>query len=57
MTKKQPEFKWRDLLAVPFVALMFLFARLSIMVGSVFTAEWMLEVFGNLPKLPVKKNL
>ena len=57
MTRKQPEFQWRDLLAVPFVWLMFVFARLAIKVGSVYTAEGMLDMFGNLPKLPVKKHL
>jgi len=46
--------QFRDLLAIPFVLLMFSFGMLAVTVGGVFTAEGMLEVFGRLPKLSVK---
>jgi len=53
---KQAELQLRDLLAAPFVFLMFLFARLALDIGGVFTAREILEVFGGSPKLPVKSR-
>jgi len=52
MTKTTREgFAIRDFLALPFVLLMFLFARIALTVGGVFTAEEMLKTFGEVVSL------